>query len=43
MFESSDRTDKRYLVRICAECARLAVEALDKDANRRGEQPHEQN
>ena len=39
MFESSDRIDERNLVRICAECARLALEMLDNEAEQRGETP----
>jgi hypothetical protein len=36
MMEGQDRADKRYLVRICRECARLAIEILDQEAKRRG-------
>jgi ClpX C4-type zinc finger len=37
MMESQDRAAGRHLVRICRECARLAIEILDKEAERRGE------
>jgi hypothetical protein len=37
MMEGQDRADKRYLVRICRQCAVEAVEILDREAGRRGE------
>ncbi|HEX2475381.1 MAG TPA: ClpX C4-type zinc finger protein [Lacipirellulaceae bacterium] len=37
MMEGQDRADKCYLVRICWDCARLAIEILDTDAERRGD------
>jgi hypothetical protein len=36
MMEGQDQADKRYLVRICRQCAVDAVEILDREAERRG-------
>jgi hypothetical protein len=37
MMEGKDRADKRYLMRICRQCAIEAVEILDREAERRGD------
>jgi hypothetical protein len=38
MMEAADKADKRNTIRICRECAWMAIEVIDRENERRGGQ-----